>query len=314
MKEKPFISVIIPVYNDPRISSCILSLLEQDYPADRFEILVIDNNSTDSTPGILRQYKDRIILLSENKQGSYAARNKGLQYAKGSIYSFTDADCIQPGDWLSKISESFRDDTISAVQGITYGINSNTLSRFICHLNISNIYKKRQKDGFLMSLNTRNCAVKKNETKTMRFDDTFLYWGDFIMGQEIVQNKGKIRLNEELINSHCNIRSMRKYIGKNIHVGESLCRSLQAKPLALKHYLSFLVPIFNPDFNPGMKLKTLAKIGHNIMKFYYNSLLGNEESALESLQHINALSFSWGLNCIYSHQASSLDVKDQVKV
>lgn len=311
MTEKPFISVIIPVYNEPSIAGCIRSLLEQDYPAERFEILVIDNNSTDSTPQVLLQFKDTIVLLSEKKQGSYAARNKGLTKARGSILAFTDADCLQHKDWLSNIAESFQlnqINNIAAVQGMSVGVGENILARFINQQNIRNIYKKRQSDGFLTSLNTRNCAIRKEWLTNLKFDDTFLYWGDFMLGQDIVRNGGRIILNEAMINEHRNIRSMRRYIRKNCHIGSALCNSLLIKPQVLKQYLPFLAPVFQSDFSLRKKSMTLLRLGRSVVKFYYSSFLKNESHALDSLQNINALSFSWGLNRMYSLNKAAVEL------
>ena len=53
-------SVIIPVYNDPRVEACIRSLLEQDYPEELYEIIVVDNNSNDSTSGIDSDVSDKV--------------------------------------------------------------------------------------------------------------------------------------------------------------------------------------------------------------------------------------------------------------
>ena len=95
----PFVSVIIPVYNDAlRLQKCLEALSGQTYR--EFETFVIDNGSTE--PGLepLRERFENVIFLREEKPGSYAARNKGLECAKGEIIAFTDADCIPDERWL----------------------------------------------------------------------------------------------------------------------------------------------------------------------------------------------------------------------
>ncbi|MDQ1350501.1 MAG: hypothetical protein QG657_803 [Acidobacteriota bacterium] len=296
MIKKPLISVIVPVCNDPRVSLCIQSLLEQDFPTGKYEILVIDNNSTDSTKEILQRYESRIILLSESRQGSYAARNWGLDNARGSLVAFTDSDCIQQSDWLSRIADLFNDPTISAVQGVSYGINKNGLSRFVDKLNQENIRGLRKEDGMLSSLNTRNCAIRKEQLRDLRFDDNFYFWGDLILGREIVRRGGTIRLNEEMINWHCNIGSMRKYIKKCTRTGASLFNSLLLNPMTLKQHLSFLVPVFKPDFTFSRRATALCSMIWEIVKFYYYALIKNEKRTLNALRQITAISFGWGLN------------------
>ena len=96
----PVISVIVPVWNDhKRIGQCIEALKRQSLHPDLFEIIVVDNGSTDSTVSVVLSYPG-VTLLHEPKPGSYAARNTGLAYARGEYAAFTDSDCIPQRDWL----------------------------------------------------------------------------------------------------------------------------------------------------------------------------------------------------------------------
>lgn len=97
----PFVSIIVPAYDAAESLTALLrALREQDYPHDRFECLVIDNLCKDP----IRIPKDcnfAVRVLRESQPGAYAARNRGLQQARGKILAFTDADCIPHRDWLS---------------------------------------------------------------------------------------------------------------------------------------------------------------------------------------------------------------------
>lgn len=91
------VSVIIPCFNvEEYISECLESVLSQVYPY--IEIVCIDNNSTDNTLSILKEYEKnhpyKICVLQEVKNGASAARNKGLPVAKGEWIQFLDADDI----------------------------------------------------------------------------------------------------------------------------------------------------------------------------------------------------------------------------
>jgi glycosyltransferase involved in cell wall biosynthesis len=98
------ISVIIPAFNEEKfLGNCLLSLKEQNF--NDFEIIVVDNNSTDKTAEIAKKFG--VILVSEKNQGVAFARNKGAKVAKGEILAFTDADTILPKNWLSRIQEEF---------------------------------------------------------------------------------------------------------------------------------------------------------------------------------------------------------------
>ena len=99
-RKRPFVSVIIPVYNDEnRIGLAIEALLKQTYPISRFEIIVVDNGSTDDTKKVADNCRVRLLEETET-QSSYASRNKGMAEARGEIYAFTDADCIPEPGWV----------------------------------------------------------------------------------------------------------------------------------------------------------------------------------------------------------------------
>lgn len=102
-----FVSVIIPVYNDTsRLRLCLQALAQQTYPKDKYEIVVIDNGSTDDVKKVTDLFP-KVVLTYEGKPGSYAARNKGLEIAKGAVLAFTDSDCIPASDWLEKGVQHF---------------------------------------------------------------------------------------------------------------------------------------------------------------------------------------------------------------
>lgn len=93
--EDPKLTIIIPLYNTERyISNCICSILNSaDY--DNFEIIVIDDGSTDKGPEIVQNLADKnthIRLISQNNQGLSGARNTGIDKAKGDFIWFVDAD------------------------------------------------------------------------------------------------------------------------------------------------------------------------------------------------------------------------------
>ena len=99
----PFVSIIVPVYNGSRtINALLASLLALDYPAERREILIVDNKSTDDTRERAQRYS--VTLLDETEvQSSYAARNRGIEAARGEVLAFTDADCVVEPTWLKRL-------------------------------------------------------------------------------------------------------------------------------------------------------------------------------------------------------------------
>jgi len=110
-------SVIVPFLNEARyIKHCIDSLLNEDFDKNEYELIFVDNNSTDNSRKIVEQIPE-IILLQENRKNVYAARNKGLSVAKGEIIAFTDADCVVSKDWLTQIYNGMRNNDATIVLG-----------------------------------------------------------------------------------------------------------------------------------------------------------------------------------------------------
>lgn len=99
----PFVSVILPVYNDAEgLRKCLQSLRAQTYPDDRFEVIVVDNRSTKDDPQAIVAEFSGYRCCVETKVGSYAARNKGISLANGKVYAFIDADCNPSPQWLEE--------------------------------------------------------------------------------------------------------------------------------------------------------------------------------------------------------------------
>jgi len=111
------ISVVVPFRNAERhLDRCAVGLLTQSYPESSYEIIMVDNNSTDRSVEVVQSHPE-IRLLREPKQGAYAARNHGVAAAQGQIIAFTDADCVVAPDWLEKMSEAMSDSGLELAQG-----------------------------------------------------------------------------------------------------------------------------------------------------------------------------------------------------
>jgi len=91
--DSPLVSVVIPTFNSAVFVGCALaSVFDQDYP--NIEIIVVDDGSTDDTRELISSYGSRVRLLTQPNQGSGAARNQGIQCARGHYVAFLDADDV----------------------------------------------------------------------------------------------------------------------------------------------------------------------------------------------------------------------------
>lgn len=117
------VSVIVPVYNDAdRVKFVVRALTNQSYPSGAYEVVIVDNRSTDGTLDTARrlvgQNPGLVRLVFENTtQSSYAARNKGVLSAQGSILAFTDSDCIPERDWIERGIAGLQEESVKCGGG-----------------------------------------------------------------------------------------------------------------------------------------------------------------------------------------------------
>lgn len=101
------ISVIIPTYNaESTIERCLDSLFSQKYDGD-FEVIVVNDGSTDRTKEIVSKYK-KIKLINIKNSGPAKARNIGLKSSKGELLLFIDSDCKAEENWMGTLAKSLK--------------------------------------------------------------------------------------------------------------------------------------------------------------------------------------------------------------
>ena len=140
-KPWPFVSVQIPVYNDPVAKRCIEKCLKFDYPRDKFEIIVADDSNDELTRKILDQYKKyknvKIVRRNTRKGFKAGALNNALKYSKGEIIVVFDSDFVPPRNFLKRIVVPFLNDEKIAIVQSKMGflnLNQNTITKFASSL------------------------------------------------------------------------------------------------------------------------------------------------------------------------------------
>ncbi|MBI2958619.1 MAG: glycosyltransferase [Chloroflexi bacterium] len=114
--ENPYLSVVVPAYNEGQLLNRTLeSLLGQSYKD--FELIVVDNNSSDNTADVARSFG--AIVIREERQGVSHARQRGFMEARGQVIATTDADTVVPAGWLARIAHEFKkNDDLAAFGGL----------------------------------------------------------------------------------------------------------------------------------------------------------------------------------------------------
>lgn len=110
------ISVIVPFHNERRhLARCVRALAAQTFPRERYEIILVDNASSDGSAELVRDQP--ITLLHEPVRSSYAARNLGVRHARGHLLAFTDGDCEADPRWLEHLARHFEDPALALLIG-----------------------------------------------------------------------------------------------------------------------------------------------------------------------------------------------------
>jgi len=124
------ISVVIPAYNEEQyLGRCLAALAGQTYPASLFEVIVVNNGSTDRTAEIARRHGARVVF--EPRKGVARARQAGFKAALGEVIASTDADAVVPPFWVAQIAAHFRSDpTLGAVYGPVYWPDGRPIEQF----------------------------------------------------------------------------------------------------------------------------------------------------------------------------------------
>jgi len=113
MERQPFVSIIIPTWRDSKIlNQCLDSLLAQDYPKDKFEIILLSKEE------LAIKEHEQIRTIYIDKDINYGqARNIGVENARGDLLAFIDDDCVTPNNWLRKAVKYFQDESLALLGG-----------------------------------------------------------------------------------------------------------------------------------------------------------------------------------------------------
>jgi glycosyltransferase involved in cell wall biosynthesis len=224
--------------------------LNQDYKG-YYEIIVVDNGSTDNTAQIARV--KGVKVLYEIVKGPAASRNKGISHAKGELIAFIDSDCIAAPNWLTEIKNSFL--TIkdaSAIGGAI--INPYPRSEVATAIHIDrfgeHILHKKNYARYVRTVPTCNiCYSRHVFRKVTLFEESLVRSQDTYFNWQIVKRGDKIYFTPNVKVTHLHPRSFRSYLNKSYISGKYFVRTRRSDQTML--YSNFiksrlLIPLLVP--------------------------------------------------------------------
>ncbi|PZD71785.1 Putative mycofactocin biosynthesis glycosyltransferase MftF [Acaryochloris thomasi RCC1774] len=203
-----YVSVIVPVFNDiERLEKCLRALEEQTYPKHLYEVIVIDNNSDEDIECLVASFK-HVKLSFEAKQGSYAARNKGISLSVGEIFSFTDSDCIPRPQWIEKGVEALESNNADLVGGKVEFTFSSERTAAEIYDSVTNMQIEKNIASRKIS-KTANLFVRKTV-----FSEIGLFPGNLKSGGDVIWTKRATDANFYLVYSSeaCVLHPARKLV------------------------------------------------------------------------------------------------------
>lgn len=198
------ISVIIPTYNRREIlKKCLELLAKQTYPPDKFEVIIVDDNSTDGTAEMVRNFKApfaaNFILQDKNNGGPAANNNLGMKNARGKYVLFMNSDIFVPHNFVSEHMKFHRQYPGIIVQGPA--INTSNFNNPFEETKGYTGYSNIQMGYFI----TWNCSIEKALVeKAGLFDESFkpMSWEDVELGYRLKKLKVKQKFNPAALGFH----------------------------------------------------------------------------------------------------------------
>lgn len=190
------ISFIIPCYNEEQfIRDCIRSIKNDTENMPNIEIIVIDNNCTDSTADIARD--EGVIVVTEDQKGVVFARQRGYLESKYDLIANIDADSRIPLGWTETALKTMSDDSVVAVTGPLIYDDATLKLRFLVRIYYYFAYISCMLIGVF--LQGGNCMIRKSALQEVGgYDTTVAFYGEDTMTAKILQQFGEIKFNMKL--------------------------------------------------------------------------------------------------------------------
>lgn len=277
-----YVSVIVPVYNDPIGISTLLSCLgNQTYPSDFFEVIVCDNGSTDSTTEIINKnlsiMSNLSIVFETDIQSSYAARNKALKNSRGDIIAFTDSDCAPSPTWIENGVKAFI--TGADLVGGHITIMREKEFNVWSFLDSSRKLNQRSYVEDASFAATANLFVRKEKIISHGdFNSNLISGGDYEFGRRLVSNGCKLIYcrNSEIKHPARNSFAEILKKTKRVAVGQKELEKLGLLEHAKLFNFKSIKPVLKLSNNSKQKVSPLTYLGSLIMANffkYYNLFL-----------------------------------------
>ena len=253
----PSVTVLIPAYNEAQhIAATIQNKLEQDYPSEWLEIIVISDGSTDGTDDIVREFSSQNVRLirREQREGKAAALNEAARYASGEILVFSDANSLFAPDAIRRMTENFADPEVGYVTGnLTYKIRSDGIAGNGCsaYMKYENALRRLEtRAGSIIGVNGGVDAIRRELYR----DVPRQLITDFVLPLHVISTKHRVVYDERVHSSEV----------ANSELGSEFRMRTRVSLRALRG-IAYMHRLCNPVNYPWI---AFSLISHKVMRYF----------------------------------------------
>ena len=212
-------SVIIPAYNAAgTIADCLTALAHQTTVRALYEIIVVDDGSTDATRAIAEKYSD-VRVMTTTHRGAAAARNVGARAARGDIFLFTDADCAPTENWIAAMFAPFADARVVGAKGIYRTRQRERIARFV-QLEYEEKYARMSRAPTIDFIDTYSAAYRRDALlANSGFDETLPVAEDQEFSFRLAQQGRRLMFAPEAIVYHRHVATLGAYVRRKFRIG-----------------------------------------------------------------------------------------------
>ena len=249
-QEYTFVSIILPTYNEERyIKACIESLINQSYPRDHMEWIIVDGNSTDKTQEIVKEYRESypIKLIINDKRKTPISLNLGIRESKGRYILRLDAHASFPSDYVEKCIDCLErieaDNVGGWVETKAEGYIGKSIAKMLSSkFGVGGSSFRTEKKSRYVDTVPFGAFRREVFEEIGLFNEDLLRSEDNDINARIIERGRKVYLSEEIHSTYFCRDSIPAILKQGLQNGNALFRTMRVNPKAMRirHFVPFL--------------------------------------------------------------------------